>query len=52
MYEYINETLFVRSRLKWREDFHTGMDCDFAAGRFNWFLGGKLNVSENCVDRC
>jgi hypothetical protein len=27
------------------------MDCDFAAGRFNWFLGGKINVSENCVDR-
>ena len=41
----------ARSRLTWEEDFHTGMDCDFNQGKFNWFLGGKLNVSVNCVDR-
>jgi len=41
----------ARSRLTWDEDFHTGMDCDFSLGKFNWFVGGKLNVSVNCVDR-
>jgi len=41
----------ARSRLSWNEDFHTGMDCDFKQGKFGWFLGGKLNVSVNCVDR-
>jgi len=41
----------ARSRLTWDQDFHTGMDCDFRQGKFNWFLGGKLNVSVNCVDR-
>eukprot|EP00092_Neocalanus_flemingeri_P027906 GFUD01030297.1.p1 GENE.GFUD01030297.1~~GFUD01030297.1.p1 ORF type:complete len:671 (+),score=211.01 GFUD01030297.1:164-2176(+) len=41
----------ARSRLSWEEDFHTGMDCDFRQGKFGWFLGGKLNVSVNCVDR-
>jgi len=37
--------------LKWDQDFHTTMDCDFNTAKFNWFLGGKLNVSVNCVDR-
>ena len=41
----------ARSRLSWAQDFHTDMDCDMATGRFRWFLGGKMNVSVNCVDR-
>jgi len=41
----------ARSRLSWEKDFHTGMDCDFREGKFNWFTGGELNVSVNCVDR-
>lgn len=41
----------ARSRLTWSTDFHTDMDCDFKTGKFNWFQGGKLNVSVNCVDR-
>ena len=35
----------ARSRLTWDTDFHTDMDCDFQTGKFNWFTGGKLNVS-------
>merc|ERR1719431_1181484 len=41
----------ARSRLSWNKDFHTGMDCDFRQGKFDWFLGGELNVTVNCVDR-
>jgi acetyl-CoA synthetase len=26
-------------------------DCDFNEGMISWFLGGKLNACENCVDR-
>ena len=48
---FIIFTCISRSRLKWETDFHTPMDCDFRTGKFNWFLGGKLNISVNCVDR-
>jgi len=44
-------SVLARSRLTWSQDFHTGMDCDMKMGKFNWFLGGQLNVSVNCVDR-
>jgi len=44
-------SVLARSRLKWDKDFHTTMDCDFPTAKFGWFLGGKLNVSVNCVDR-
>ena len=40
-----------RSRLEWSKEFQQTMDCDMTTGRFAWFLGGKLNVSVNCVDR-
>ena len=40
-----------RSRLEWSQEFQQTLDCDMTAGRFDWFLGGKLNVSVNCVDR-
>ncbi|MBK9576490.1 MAG: acetate--CoA ligase [Fibrobacterota bacterium] len=41
----------ARERIDWMADFHTVQDCDFREGRVAWFLGGKLNVSENCLDR-
>ena len=41
----------ARSRLLWQHDFRQVMDCDFKNGEVAWFLGGKLNVCENCVDR-
>ncbi|GAU93058.1 hypothetical protein RvY_05049 [Ramazzottius varieornatus] len=37
--------------LNWKEPFHTVQDCDLKKGKVGWFLGGKLNVSENCLDR-
>lgn len=37
-------------RLRWVEPFRQVRDCDLNTGKINWFLGGKLNVSVNCLD--
>ncbi|NRA37879.1 MAG: acetate--CoA ligase [Planctomycetes bacterium] len=37
--------------LDWTQDFTTVSDCDLNEGKIGWFLGGKLNVSYNCIDR-
>ncbi len=41
----------ARSRLSWDQEFHNVMDVDFNDGTIAWFLGGRLNVAYNCVDR-
>eukprot|EP00941_MAST-03F_sp_MAST-3F-sp1_P004043 g4043.t1 len=45
----------ARSRLDWYEDFHTvcSTQTDVRKGpiKIEWYKGGKLNVSANCVDR-
>ncbi|TKS65126.1 Acetyl-coenzyme A synthetase 2-like, mitochondrial [Collichthys lucidus] len=37
-------------RLRWVEPFHRVRDCELSSGKISWFVGGKLNVSENCLD--
>ncbi len=37
--------------LHWQHDFQLVSDCDFSEGLVSWFLGGRLNACENCVDR-
>jgi acetyl-CoA synthetase len=37
--------------LTWQHEFQMVNDCDFNEGMISWFLGGKLNACENCVDR-
>jgi len=37
--------------LRWEHDFQLVCDSDFSEGLVSWFLGGKLNACENCVDR-
>ncbi len=37
--------------LRWQHDFESVSSCDFEEGMISWFLGGKLNACENCVDR-
>ena len=37
--------------LQWEHDFQMVSDCDFSEGLVPWFLGGKLNACENCVNR-
>jgi acetyl-CoA synthetase len=41
----------ARELLHWQHDFQLVSDCDFSEGLVSWFLGGKLNACENCVDR-
>jgi len=41
----------ARERIDWIHDFHTVQDCDLEQGRIAWYLGGRLNASENCLDR-
>uniref|UniRef100_A0A3Q3WDQ3 Propionate--CoA ligase n=1 Tax=Mola mola TaxID=94237 RepID=A0A3Q3WDQ3_MOLML len=37
-------------RLHWAEPFQRVRDCELSSGTIRWFLGGKLNVSVNCLD--
>jgi len=41
----------AREHLTWAHEFRQVSDCDWDNGLVSWFLGGKLNVCENCVDR-
>lgn len=41
----------ARKLLRWQHEFHDVSDCDLNEGLISWFLGGKLNACENCVDR-
>jgi acetyl-CoA synthetase len=37
--------------LTWQQPFAQVLAGDFSAGNIAWFPGGRLNVSENCLDR-
>ena len=37
--------------IDWMAPFETVCEEDLASGSIQWFLGGKLNVSVNCLDR-
>ncbi|MCY3644938.1 MAG: acetate--CoA ligase, partial [Acidimicrobiaceae bacterium] len=39
----------ARDLLDWDDDFHTTLEWDLPFAK--WFVGGKLNVSYNCLDR-
>jgi acetyl-CoA synthetase len=39
----------ARERLDWVEDLHTTLEWDLPFAK--WFVGGKLNIAYNCVDR-
>ncbi len=39
------------SHLEWIAPFGAVSEEDLPAGKIAWFLGGKLNVSVNCLDR-
>jgi acetyl-CoA synthetase len=42
-------TRHAKERISWSEPFHTTLEWDLPFAK--WFLGGKLNVTYNCVDR-
>ena len=35
----------------WRMPYHTVCEWNFEQPDVKWFLGGKLNITENCLDR-
>jgi len=39
----------ARERIDWVQDFHTTLDWDLPFAK--WFVGGRLNIAYNCVDR-
>ena len=41
----------IAGRLSWYESWHTVSQYDFVNGNIEWFSGGKLNASYNCIDR-
>src|SRR5436190_3903404 len=38
-------------RVEWFAPYHTVMDLSRGPEWSQWFLGGKLNIAHNCVDR-
>ncbi|GBE61558.1 acetyl-coenzyme A synthetase [Babesia ovata] len=41
----------ARRELRWMSPFYRVFSGGFQAADFSWFLGGKLNACDNCVDR-
>jgi acetyl-CoA synthetase len=39
----------ARERIDWYEDFQTTLEWDLPFAK--WFVGGKLNLAYNCIDR-
>ena len=41
----------IAKRIDWFEPWDRVSNYNFNKGRINWFTGGKLNASYNCIDR-
>jgi len=41
----------IAQRLDWMEPWTSVRNFDFVNGKIEWFSGGKLNASYNCIDR-
>jgi len=41
----------VASDFTWRKKWETVLEWDFSKPEVKWFVGGKLNITENCIDR-
>lgn len=41
----------VASHFQWRKKWDKVLDWNFAEPNVEWFKGGKLNITENCIDR-
>src|SRR5579859_1645099 len=35
----------------WRTKWNKVLEWDFRKPEVKWFIGGKLNITENCIDR-
>jgi acetyl-CoA synthetase len=41
----------IASHFHWRKKWDVTLDWNFVEPHVRWFLGGKLNITENCIDR-
>ncbi len=41
----------VASNFYWRKKWDKVLDWNFTEPKVEWFKGGKLNITENCIDR-
>ena len=41
----------VASEFHWKSPWKQTLDYDFLKPEVKWFVGGKLNITENCLDR-
>jgi len=41
----------IAAHFTWRKKWDTVLEWNFTEPRIKWFAGGKLNITENCLDR-
>jgi acetyl-CoA synthetase len=41
----------IASHFKWRAPWEKTLEWNFLEPHVRWFMGGKLNITENCIDR-
>ncbi len=41
----------IASHFLWRQPFIKVLEWEFESPKVRWFVGGKLNITENCIDR-
>lgn len=41
----------IASEFSWRKKWEKVLEWNFTAPDVKWFIGGKLNITENCLDR-
>lgn len=41
----------LASSFQWNKKWDKTLEWDFSKPKANWFLNGKLNITENCLDR-
>ena len=41
----------VANNFVWRKKWNKVLEWDFHKPEVKWFIGGKLNITENCIDR-
>ena len=41
----------IASEFQWKSPWKQTLDYDFSKPEVKWFVGGKINITENCLDR-
>jgi acetyl-CoA synthetase len=41
----------IAENFEWRKKWDRVLDWNFEEPKIKWFEGGRLNITENCIDR-